>query len=313
MRGLTDQSGNIVELYAYSPYGKHTIISSTATTNNSYGFTGRYLDVETGLWYFRARYFNDEMGRFVTRDPLGYVDGMNLYAGYFAEGFRLDPYGNAELKITTTLMNPPTDFVFPNFVEANKVWKGISLSTGHPILTFKQDPATAEKVFYFDKTKDCWICWYEDTHNWWKFKVAHTRFRDTNDEIIKALIKFTIEHEERRAQVNEMFREIMENAEHDIADYQCTGKTKDICKKRLDKRASAYMTHILSKAHAWRRAQQEKINKENNINLIYKKDINGDTVVHPEDPKIIQKWIYRLPEHTPGTDKEARKFPCPKK
>ena len=33
------------------------------------------------------------MGRFISRDPLGYVDGMSLYNGYFAEEFWLDPYG----------------------------------------------------------------------------------------------------------------------------------------------------------------------------------------------------------------------------
>ena len=45
------------------------------------------------LWYFRARYFSDEMGRFISRDPLGYVDGFGLYGGYFAERFALDPSG----------------------------------------------------------------------------------------------------------------------------------------------------------------------------------------------------------------------------
>ena len=45
------------------------------------------------LWYFRARYFSDEMGRFISRDPLGYVDGFSLYGGSFAERFKLDPSG----------------------------------------------------------------------------------------------------------------------------------------------------------------------------------------------------------------------------
>ncbi len=57
-----------------------------------YGFTGRYLDGETGLWYFRARYFDSGLGRFVSRDPLGYVDGDSLYASYFA-ALGVDPSG----------------------------------------------------------------------------------------------------------------------------------------------------------------------------------------------------------------------------
>ena len=102
VRGLTNSGGDIVELYAYSVYGKCTIIDPYNNTvlagsaySNSYGFTGRYLDVETGLWYFRARYFSEEMGRFISRDPLGYVDGMSLYQGYFAERFFVDPSGLA--------------------------------------------------------------------------------------------------------------------------------------------------------------------------------------------------------------------------
>ena len=42
---------------------------------------------------YRARYFDTEMGRFISRDPLGYVDGASLYAGYFAQGFVMDPSG----------------------------------------------------------------------------------------------------------------------------------------------------------------------------------------------------------------------------
>ena len=99
VRGLTDSTGNIKELYAYSVYGQQTImgsggvVRSNTTRYNNYGFTGRYLDDETGLWYFRARYFDDELGRFISRDPLGYVDGMSLYAGYFAQLFAVDPSG----------------------------------------------------------------------------------------------------------------------------------------------------------------------------------------------------------------------------
>ena len=42
-------------------------------------FTGREYDPETGFYYYRARYYDPVWGRFLQRDPLGYVDGMNLY------------------------------------------------------------------------------------------------------------------------------------------------------------------------------------------------------------------------------------------
>jgi RHS repeat-associated protein len=49
-----------------------------------FGYTGRRHDVEdTELMYFRARYYSGELGRFVSRDPLMYVDGMSLYSSYF--------------------------------------------------------------------------------------------------------------------------------------------------------------------------------------------------------------------------------------
>ena len=99
VRGLTDENGVIVELYAYTPYGERTVMDVNETViigsayDNQYGYTGRYLDNETGLWYFRARYFDTALGRFISRDPLGYVDGMGLYNGYFGEMFMMDPSG----------------------------------------------------------------------------------------------------------------------------------------------------------------------------------------------------------------------------
>jgi RHS repeat-associated protein len=42
-------------------------------------FTGRRFDVETGLYYYRARYYNPYIGRFLQTDPVGYGDGINWY------------------------------------------------------------------------------------------------------------------------------------------------------------------------------------------------------------------------------------------
>jgi RHS repeat-associated protein len=43
-------------------------------------FTGRRFDIETGLYYYRARYYNPHIGRFMQTDPVGYADGINWYA-----------------------------------------------------------------------------------------------------------------------------------------------------------------------------------------------------------------------------------------
>jgi RHS repeat-associated protein len=73
VRGLTNSTGSILELYAYSPYGKQTIIDANSGFKiqnsafaNAYGFTDRYIDSEMNLWYFKSRYFSDEFGRFIS-------------------------------------------------------------------------------------------------------------------------------------------------------------------------------------------------------------------------------------------------------
>ena len=42
--------------------------------------TGREFDKETGLYYYRARYYDPMEGRFVSKDPIGYKGGINIYA-----------------------------------------------------------------------------------------------------------------------------------------------------------------------------------------------------------------------------------------
>ncbi len=52
----------------------------TSATGSALTFQGLELDAETGLLYVRNRYFDSELGRFITADPTGYPDGPNGYA-----------------------------------------------------------------------------------------------------------------------------------------------------------------------------------------------------------------------------------------
>jgi RHS repeat-associated protein len=75
---LTNSSGNTVEVYEYDVYGR--VGATDANHPNRFMFTGREYDKETGLYYYRARYYNPQIGRFLQTDPVGYGAGMNLYA-----------------------------------------------------------------------------------------------------------------------------------------------------------------------------------------------------------------------------------------
>jgi RHS repeat-associated protein len=74
---LSNASGDTVQTYQYSVYGEVAVQDPNHT--NPYMFTGRSFDVEIGLYYYRARYYNPFMGRFLQADPVGYEADMNLY------------------------------------------------------------------------------------------------------------------------------------------------------------------------------------------------------------------------------------------
>jgi RHS repeat-associated protein len=76
----TDVSGNIVQQLSYDEYGNLSSGSSSSTTGQVFRFTGRRYDVETGLYYYRARYYSPQIGRFLQTDSVGYKDDLNLYA-----------------------------------------------------------------------------------------------------------------------------------------------------------------------------------------------------------------------------------------
>lgn len=72
--------GQVVQEYRYSPYGE--IIESTELLNVvPFRFAGGLFDEDTGLTHFHAREYDAHLGRFISKDPLGFAGGdTNLYA-----------------------------------------------------------------------------------------------------------------------------------------------------------------------------------------------------------------------------------------
>jgi len=105
---LVNTSGAAVERYHYDPYGGVTILDGTTDSQTDWAedadqasdvanevlWCGYRRDTETGLDHVRHRTYHPALGRWLQRDPLGYVDGMGLYeyAGSSPIGL-LDPTG----------------------------------------------------------------------------------------------------------------------------------------------------------------------------------------------------------------------------
>jgi RHS repeat-associated protein len=70
------ESGTPVHEVRYDAYGNSF---DPAYEPFEYGFTGRQYDAETGLYYYRARMYDPEVGRFTSKDPLGMADESNMY------------------------------------------------------------------------------------------------------------------------------------------------------------------------------------------------------------------------------------------
>ena len=111
---LVDTSGDALEHYQYDPYGKVTVLNGgapdsdgdewTADPNNfsdvanEYFYTGRKRDLKTLFYYYRNRYYHAELGRFFSRDPIGYGgSARNLYQYVTSRPLSaVDPLGMAD-------------------------------------------------------------------------------------------------------------------------------------------------------------------------------------------------------------------------
>ena len=91
---LLDSNGRIVVKYAYDAWGNHTVYDANGNINTDENFIGNinpfryrsyYYDTETKLYFLKTRYYDPEVGRFISPDSIEYLDpdtinGLNLYA-----------------------------------------------------------------------------------------------------------------------------------------------------------------------------------------------------------------------------------------
>jgi RHS repeat-associated protein len=124
---LSNSTGSLANTYVYDSFGN--ITTSTGTAINPFQYTGRDFDPETGLRYYRARYYDPAVGRFLSEDPVGFDAGVNFYA---------------------YVGNSPTNWTDPDGLRKVKVCRQ-RLAFGHGIIGFEHH--TYIRVFNDDGTE----------------------------------------------------------------------------------------------------------------------------------------------------------------
>jgi len=100
---IDDSTDAVVERYNYTPYGTPTVLDANFAADadqiseigNMHLYTGRERDAETGLQLNRHRYYASWLGRWLSRDPIGYEGrSLNLYQYVSSRPIRyIDPNG----------------------------------------------------------------------------------------------------------------------------------------------------------------------------------------------------------------------------
>jgi RHS repeat-associated protein len=155
---LTDVDGDVVESYTYSAYGSMRLFDNTGTEittsvsllGNPYGYTGRRFDTEAGLLYYRNRYYSPELGRFLTRDPAGHVDGMNLYA--YVRGNPLayiDPWGLQAMGSSDGWTPAPLEGYYP----PESLFSTPATTYQQQYLAAHADPDPQQSVSFWEQAK----------------------------------------------------------------------------------------------------------------------------------------------------------------
>jgi RHS repeat-associated protein len=175
VEAVTNSTATTVELYSYDAYGFVTVTNGSGTPvplnawgtphsaiGNPWAFTGRQLDEETGLYFYRARYYDPAKGRFLQRDPIGYEHGnprldndlftvANLYIYTSDRPTKyVDPYGLAEIDVAAL----PSDYSSNAETQAAEV-RRMNGFAGYSAVVYRNPADLVSQLEAKTKSGDC--------------------------------------------------------------------------------------------------------------------------------------------------------------
>ena len=130
-QALFDQYAEMVWQAQYDPFGA-AMVSPDSTLVNNLCLPGQYFDSETGLHYNWHRYYEPELGRYLTPDPIGLDGGMNLYVYVGGNPVNLtDPSGEFTIALpvivgTTVFLGGAWIYLYSHPEDASKIAHAIS-------------------------------------------------------------------------------------------------------------------------------------------------------------------------------------------
>jgi len=77
---LVDTKGDSVALYEYGPFGETAAQKGSLVEVNPFHFSTKDLDVRVGLYFYGYRFYQPELGRWISRDPIGDAAFYDRYA-----------------------------------------------------------------------------------------------------------------------------------------------------------------------------------------------------------------------------------------
>jgi RHS repeat-associated protein len=120
-RVVADSNGNLLDDCDFLPYGSE--VCAASSSGNHYLFTGKERDAETGNEYFGGRYYESNLGRFVSVDPTrlsAFIDDPQTWNRYsYAHNNPLE-YVDSNGKWPTKIHNQIIDAAFPNLTATQR-------------------------------------------------------------------------------------------------------------------------------------------------------------------------------------------------